>query len=74
MSIVQQIDTILQARLVDTPLEDKGIRLQESPEGAVEVTVGLKKFFSIDDVTDDKIRAAIRAAIREWEEKYTPGL
>lgn len=74
MSIVQQIDTILQSRLVDTPLEDKGIRLQESPEGAVEVTVGLKKFFSIDDVTDDKIRAAIRAAISEWEEKYTPGL
>lgn len=74
LSIVQQIDTILQARLADTPLAGRGIRLQESTEGAVEVMVGVQKFFSVDEVTDDSIRAAIRAAIAEWEEKYTPGL
>jgi len=73
MSIVNQIDTVLQARLVDTPLEKAGIRLQESPEGGVEVIVGLEKFATVDDVRDAAIKKEIRAAITEWEEKYVPG-
>jgi len=74
LSIVNQIDTVLQARLVDTSLAKRGIRLQESPLGGVEVFVGLEKFSTVDDVSDETIKAAIRAAIAEWEEKFTPGL
>jgi len=74
MSIVNQIDTVLQARLVDTPLAKKGVRLQESLQGGVEVYVGIEKYSTIDDVADETIRNAIRAAIAEWEDKYTPGL
>jgi hypothetical protein len=74
LSIVGQIDSVLQARLMDTPLAGKGIRLHESPEGAVEVFVGLQKFASVDEVTDEEVKAAIRAAIVEWEEKFTPGM
>lgn len=74
LSIVNQIDTVLQARLVDTPLAKRGIRLQESSLGGVEVYVGLEKFSTVDDVSDETIKAAIRAAIAEWEEKFTPGL
>ncbi|WKZ36723.1 MAG: hypothetical protein QY332_02120 [Anaerolineales bacterium] len=74
LSIVQQIDTVLQARLMDTSLDKRGIRLQESPEGAVEVYVGLQKFHSVDDVPDEVIKAVIRGAISEWEDKYTPRL
>jgi hypothetical protein len=73
-SIVAQIDAILQAQLVGTPLVEKGVRLLESPEGGVNVWVGLEKFEGIEDVPDDQIKAAIRAAITEWENKYTPGL
>lgn len=73
LSIVQQIDTILQARLTNTPLGWQGIRLQESLQGGVEVYVGVKKFSSIDEIPDETIKAAIRAAIAEWEQKYTPG-
>ncbi|MBN1449493.1 MAG: hypothetical protein JW963_00610 [Anaerolineales bacterium] len=73
-SIVAQIDSVLQVRLVSTPLAGKGIRLQESPEGGVLVWVGINKYESIDDVPDEQIKAAIRAAITEWENKYTPGL
>ena len=69
-----QIDHILQSRLVGTPLEDKGIRLMESIQGGVQVWVGMNKFESIDDVPDNEIQQAIRAAIAEWENKYTPGL
>ncbi len=73
LSIVQQIDTVLQERLLNTPLEKSGLRLQESTQGGVEVYVGAKKFESIDEVPDAVMKATIRAAIAEWEEKYTPG-
>lgn len=73
-SIVTQIDSVLQSRLVGTPLEDRGVFLTQSPEGGVMVYVGLTKYPGIDDVPDPEIKAAIRAAITEWENKYTPGL
>jgi len=71
-SMVGQIDGILQARMMNTPLAKKGIRLHESSGGGVEVYVGLQKFDAIDDVPDETVKAAIRAAIAEWEKKYTP--
>ena len=74
LSIVQQIDTVLQARLVGTPFANQGIRLQESIQGGVEVYVGVEKFNTVDDVSNETIKAAIRAAIGEWEKKFTPGL
>jgi hypothetical protein len=73
-SIVAQIDSILQANLAGTPLESRGIFLSQSPEGGVNVYVGLTRYNGIDDVLDPEIKAAIRAAIAEWERKYTPGL
>ncbi len=73
-SIVEQIDTILQSQMVGTPLMERGIRLQESPEGGVLVWVGMEKFEGVSEVPDEQIQAAIRAAISVWENKYTPGL
>ena len=73
-SIVSQIDSILQERLTGTPLEERGVFLAQSPEGGVAVYVGLTRYNGIDDVPDPEIKAAIRAAIAEWENKYTPGL
>jgi hypothetical protein len=73
LSIVQQIDMVLQERLLNSPLTGRGIRLQESIQGGVEVYVGLQKFHAVDDVPDEEIKTAIRASIAEWEKKYTPG-
>ena len=73
-SIVGQIDAILQERLVGTTLEDRGVFLAQSPDASVNVYVGLTRYAGIDDVPDAEIKAAIRAAISEWEIKYTPGL
>jgi hypothetical protein len=73
-SIVTQIDTILQARLAGTPLGERGIFLTQSPEGGVIVYVGLTRYTGVDEVPDADVKAAIRAAISEWENKYTPGL
>ena len=74
MSIVAQIDSILQSRLAGTPLADKGIRLQESIDGGVLVWIGMYKFEGVDAVPDDEIKVALKGAIAEWENKYTPGL
>jgi hypothetical protein len=73
-SIVSQIDSVLQARLEGTPLGERGIFLTQSPEGGVMVYVGLTRYNGVDDVPDPAIKAAIRDAISEWEDKYTPGL
>jgi len=74
LSIVEQIDSILQLRMMDTPLAQRDIRLKESHEGGVEVLVGQKKYATLDDVPEEEVKSAIRAAIAEWERKYTPGL
>ncbi len=74
LSIVQQIDTVLQEKLLNSPLGGRGIRLQDSLKGGVEVYVGSQKFETVDDVPDAEIKTAIRSAIAEWEKKYTPGL
>jgi len=73
-SIVTQIDAILQTHLAGTPLEERGIFLTQSPEGGVAVYIGLTRYNGIDEVPDQEIKAVIRAAITEWENKYTPGL
>jgi hypothetical protein len=74
LSIVAQIDEILQARLASTALAERDIRLQESPEAGVIVRVGLQQFAGVGEVTDPEVQAVLRAAITEWEKKYTPGL
>jgi len=73
-SIVGQIDSILQTRMIGTPLMERRIYLTESPEGGVMVNVGTTRYMGIEDVPENEIKTAIRAAIAEWEKKYTPGL
>ena len=73
-SMIAQIDAILQAHLAGTPLGERGILLTQSPEGGVNVYIGLTRYNGIDDVPDPEVKTAIRAAITEWENKYTPGL
>jgi hypothetical protein len=74
-SIVGQINLILQARIANTPLASKGVALLESATGGVNVYIGVdNKYEGVDDVPDEEVKAAIRAAIAEWEKKYTPGL
>lgn len=73
-SIVGQINMVLQKNIVNTPLASRGISLMESVTGGVNVYIGVQHFEGIDDVPDDEVKAAIRAAITEWENTYTPGL
>lgn len=71
-TMVSQIDAILQTHLTGSPLSGRGIRLVESPEGTVTVVVGIDNYPGVNEVPDPAIQAAIRAAISEWEQRYTP--
>lgn len=74
LSMVKQIDFVLQKRIAGTPLESMSIHLNDTIHGGLEVQIGSQKFETIDDVPDPTIQAAIRAAIAEWEQKYVPGV
>jgi len=73
LSMVKQIDFVLQKRIAGTALESMGIHLNDTLHGGLEVQIGSQKFETIDDVPDPNIQSAIRAAIVEWETKYIPG-
>ena len=73
LSMVKQIDFVLQKRIAGTPLETLGIHLNDTLHGGLEVQIGSQKFETIDDVPDENIKSAIRGAISEWETKYVPG-
>ncbi len=71
--MVGQIDAILQTKLIGTPLATRGIRLVESAQGGAMVVVGLNRYEGVGEVPEPEVQAVIRAAIAEWENKYTPG-
>lgn len=73
-SIVGQINLILQARIKNTPLASRSVVMMESPSGGVNVFIGVQRYEGIDDIPDEEVKTAIRAAISEWENRYTPGL
>jgi hypothetical protein len=68
-SIVGQINQILQEQLEGTPLQTRGIRLVEDFKNGVIVQVGMERYPGIDTVQDPEVRAAIRAAVAEWERR-----
>lgn len=73
-SIVEQINVILQARIAGTSLASRGVILMESPTSGVNIYIGVEKYEGLDSIPDEAVKQAIRAAIDEWERKYTPGL
>jgi hypothetical protein len=66
-SMVEQINAILEKRLLERPELSRGIRLAEGPGGAIKVYVGIDSYNGIDDVPGADIRQLIREAVAEWE-------
>ncbi len=69
MSVVEQVDEILQENIAGTPLEKRNIHLLEDPSIGVVVKVGHQFFKGIDSVTDTEVYAALKAAIAQWEKE-----
>jgi len=69
LSIVEQINDILQETIKDTPLATRMVRLVEDPREGVVVWIGLDHFPGVDSVPDPEIKAALRKAANEWERR-----
>lgn len=65
-SIATQIDQILQEMIADTPYEERGITLNDAPNGVM-VTLDGKQYLGVKDVPDEEVRNLIRSAVVEWE-------
>ena len=68
LSIVEQVDAILQELLESSPLKDQNIRLTEMPNKGVTVWVGNEYYEGINAVPDENIKRLIRLAVKNWEE------
>ncbi len=66
-SIAAQIDEILQEMIADTPFEQRGITVNDTPDHGVMVTLDGKQYPGVKDVPDEEVRNLIRSAVAEWE-------
>ncbi|MCC6148261.1 MAG: hypothetical protein IT308_11930 [Anaerolineaceae bacterium] len=69
ITIVGQIDEILQERLAGTPLEERGIRIAEDVREGVVVWIGTKRYIGVEGVPDLDVRGEIKAAVATWERR-----
>lgn len=71
MSIVEQVDEILQVILHEEGLYDVNIRLTEMVNRGLVVWVGKEFFEGIDAVPDPIVKDYIRQAVKRWEASDT---
>ncbi|OGO33899.1 MAG: hypothetical protein A2Z16_07375 [Chloroflexi bacterium RBG_16_54_18] len=69
LSIASQIDEILQARLKESQMSDRQIRLLDQPETGVSVLVGTEQYSSIDEIPELEVQVLIRQSVSEWEKR-----
>ena len=65
-SLVDEVNEILERKLVESGLTHRGVRLSEDQEGSVRVYIGIQGY-SMDEIPDPGIREVIRQAVAEWE-------
>ncbi len=68
-SITEQIDDVLQARIIGTPLIHRALHVKPGPRGDAIFEADGQSYSSVDQLPDVEVRDVIRAAIAEWESK-----
>jgi hypothetical protein len=68
-SIVQQIDEILQDKLLGTELAEEKIGLVEDPRKGVVVRIGPVAYEGIGSVPDGLVKDLLKASVQEWERR-----
>ena len=65
-SLVDEVNEILERRLAEAGLTQRGVRLSGDREGSVRVYIGIQSY-TLDEIPDADIREVIRQAVAEWE-------
>ena len=68
-SITEQIDDVLQAQIIGTPMIHRGLHVKPGPRGDAIFEADGQNYASVDELPDVEVRDVIRAAIAEWESK-----
>ena len=72
LSMIEQIDYILQKKLERHMLSKRGIALGTALDGSILVKVGLDKYDAVEAVPEQEIQDIIREAIAAWNARALP--
>ncbi len=67
LSVIDEVNDILQKKLTGSPLAGKGIHLMENQNKEIRFWVGLNSYDDVDEIPDPEVRQIIDAAVKEWE-------
>ena len=68
LSVIDEVNDILQRKLHGSPLAGKGIHLMENHNKEIRFWVGLNSYNDVDEIPDPDVRQIIDASVKEWEE------
>jgi hypothetical protein len=68
VSMIEQIDEILQRKMTELAGAPRGVRLVEGAGGSLRVFIGVQSY-AFEDVPDAEVKSIIREAVAEWESK-----
>ena len=68
LSVIEEVNEILQKKLHGSPLAGKGIHLMENHNKEIRFWVGLNSYNDVDEIPDSEVRQIIDDSVREWEE------
>jgi hypothetical protein len=67
LSVVDEVNDILQRKLHGSPVAGKGIHLMENHNKEIRFWVGLESYNDVSEIPDPEIRKLIDEAVKEWE-------
>lgn len=67
LSVVDEVNDILQKKLIGSPLAGKGIHLMENHNNEIRFWVGLNSYDDVEEIPDPEVRRIIDESVKEWE-------
>ena len=67
LSVIDEVNDILQKKLHGSPMAGKGIHLMENHNKEIRFWVGLNSYNDVDEIPDPDVRQIIDESVREWE-------
>jgi hypothetical protein len=67
LSVVDEVNDILQKKLIGSPIAGKGIHLMENHNKEIRFWVGLISYDDVEEIPDPEVRQIIDESVKEWE-------
>ena len=67
LSVVEEVNDILQKKLIGSPMAGKGILMMENLNSEIRFWVGLKSYNDVEEIPDPEVRQIIDDSVKEWE-------